>query len=72
MLSNVDGSRPTHAPLSRATLPVPPECALCSGRQLHGSWLVSGIVGPAQRLWVCLDCQHQLARGIDADGALGG
>ena len=72
MLSNVTANRPTHAPLLRAGLPVPPECALCGGRHLGGSWLVSGPVGTTQILWVCLDCQHMLARGVDADGVLGG
>ncbi len=72
MVSNADVNRPTHAPLPCATLPVPPGCALCGGHQLSGSWLLSGPPGAAQMLWVCLDCQHLLARGVDADGALGG
>ena len=72
MLSTGDVKRSTHAPLPRATLPVPPECGLCGGHQLSGSWLMSEPVGPAQMLWVCLDCQHKLARGVDDDGVLGG
>ncbi len=72
MLANVDVNRPTHAPLPRAILPVPPQCALCGGRQLSGSWLVAGPVGPTQMLWVCLDCQHLLAIGVDTDSVLGG
>ena len=72
MLSRVDVSRSTHPPVPRATLPVPSECGLCNGRQLRGSWLVAGPVGATKVLWVCLDCQHQLARGVDANGVLGG
>ena len=72
MLSTVDVTRLTHASTPCATIPVLPECALCGGRQRGGSWLASGPVGPGQMLWVCIDCQHMLARGVDAEGVLGG
>lgn len=51
---------------------ISPICALCGGQRSHGSHLPSrvGMVDPA--LWVCVDCQHKLARRVDDEGALGG
>ena len=31
-----------------------------------------GPVGGSQMLWVCLDCQHKLARQLDDEGVCGG
>lgn len=58
--------------MPRASLPVPAACALCGKHCAGGSWLVSGPVGPAPMMWVCVDCQHMLSRGVDADSVLGG
>ena len=64
--------RPTRTPILPKMFPIPPMCALCSGCTTSGSWLAAGRVSDAQTLWVCVDCQHKLARGVDDDGALGG
>ena len=71
MLSNLEMNEPWYIPVPRR-ISVPAECGLCGGRRTGGSGLASGPVGSAQMLWVCLDCQHKLARGVDDDGVLGG
>ena len=72
MLSNLEMNEPWSIPVPRTRISVPAECGLCGGRRADGSGLASGPVGSAQMLWVCLDCQHKLARGVDDDGVLGG
>ena len=72
MLSNLHMNRPSQAPTPGTKILVIPQCALCGGRRVRGTGLASGPAGSAQMLWVCLDCQHQLARGVDDDGVLGG
>ena len=72
MLLNFNIDQPSQAPSPRMPIGPDLECALCGCRRVSGSWLTFRSVGSLQWLWACLDCQHQLARGVDGEGALGG
>ena len=48
------------------------QCSLCGGLRSRGGLLASRPGTAEPMLWVCHDCQHKLARGVDDEGALGG
>ena len=68
--TNVNGLSPVA--VSSGTTRFDQQCALCGGHRSNGSLLTPrvGVVSPG--LWVCVDCQHKLARRVDDEGALGG
>lgn len=72
MVSTSRVNRPAHAPTLRAVTPPFPQCALCGDSCARSSWLASGSASVAGMLWVCVDCQHKLARRVDDVGVLGG
>ena len=69
----------THNPSLRIGTPrattvasFPQQCALCDRHHQTGSLLVSRPGTNDPMLWVCDDCQRQLARRVDDEGTLGG
>ena len=52
--------------------PLPHRCALCDSLRTSGSVLQSKLGRMEPGLWVCIDCQHKLARRVDDEGAMGG
>lgn len=47
-------------------------CMMCGQRQVPGGLLRPSEGDPADKLWMCDDCQRKLARRVDDRGALGG
>ena len=72
MLLKFKIDQPSQAPRPRMPIGPDSECALCGWRRVSGSWLAFGPAGSLQWLWACLDCQRQMARGVDGEGVLGG
>ncbi len=62
--------RPTDGAVRHAARLLSQKCARCDGLRVSGSWSAPG--GDYPQMWVCLDCQRRLARGVDDESVLGG